>query len=101
MPELPQKSSLLLRPTVVHAVDLIRSAAGITVTTKLTLTRLPLLQVEVQAASEQDLAMWDGWVHSRLRHLVARLEPVVNVSRPEQTGYWWRPPCTVLLPAEP
>ena len=38
----------------------------------------------MQAASETDLAMWDGWVHSRLRHLVARLEPVVNVSLPMQ-----------------
>ena len=37
------------------------------------------MQVEVQASSERDLAMWDGWVHSRLRHLVARLEPMVLV----------------------
>ena len=37
------------------------------------------MQVDVLARSERELAMWDGWVHSRLRHLVARLEPVVLV----------------------
>ncbi|KAK9846007.1 hypothetical protein WJX81_008275 [Elliptochloris bilobata] len=37
------------------------------------------LQVEVWAGSEEDFRAWDGWVHSRLRQLVMRVEPFVLV----------------------
>jgi hypothetical protein len=36
-------------------------------------------QVEVVAATEEDFRAWDGWVHSRLRQLVMRVEPYVTV----------------------
>lgn len=31
------------------------------------------------AATEEDFRAWDGWVHSRLRQLVMRVEPYVTV----------------------
>jgi poly(A) polymerase Pap1 len=37
------------------------------------------MQIEVSAASEADFRTWDGWVHSRLRQLVMRVEPFVVV----------------------
>ncbi len=36
-------------------------------------------QVEVLAGSQEDFRAWDGWVHSRLRQLVMRVEPFVLV----------------------
>ena len=36
-------------------------------------------QIEVWARSEEDFRLWDGWVHSRLRQLVMRVEPFVLV----------------------
>ena len=43
---------------------------------------LPLVvpwQIEVVASTEEDFRTWDGWVHSRLRQLVMRVEPHVTV----------------------
>ena len=37
------------------------------------------MQIEVTGASEADFRTWDGWVHSRLRQLVMRVEPYVLV----------------------
>ncbi|CAL8467929.1 g7467 [Coccomyxa elongata] len=37
------------------------------------------LQIEVVASTEEDFRTWDGWVHSRLRQLVMRVEPYVTV----------------------
>ncbi len=37
------------------------------------------VQIEVKALSEEELRTWDGWVHSRLRQLVLRLEASVSV----------------------
>ncbi|KAL3152581.1 hypothetical protein ABBQ32_001602 [Trebouxia sp. C0010 RCD-2024] len=37
------------------------------------------LQIEVVAANEQQFRAWEGWVHSRLRQLVRRLEVSVGV----------------------
>ena len=37
-------------------------------------------QIEVVADSEADFRVWDGWVHSRLRQLVMRIEQHVSVS---------------------
>jgi poly(A) polymerase len=37
------------------------------------------LQVEVAAPAKDDFKVWDGWVHSRLRTLVARVEDFVDV----------------------
>lgn len=37
------------------------------------------LQIEVVAADEQQFRAWEGWVHSRLRQLVRRLETSVGV----------------------
>ena len=37
------------------------------------------LQIEVLAPSEEDFRVWDGWVHSRLRQLVMRVEQHVTV----------------------
>lgn len=37
------------------------------------------VQIEVRAWSEEELRTWDGWVHSRLRQLVIRLEQAVLV----------------------
>ena len=36
-------------------------------------------QIEVSAVTEADFRTWDGWVHSRLRQLVMRVEPFVLV----------------------
>ena len=36
-------------------------------------------QIEVSAMTEADFRTWDGWVHSRLRQLVMRVEPFVLV----------------------
>ncbi len=36
-------------------------------------------QIEVWARSEENFRLWDGWVHSRLRQLVMRVEPFVLV----------------------
>ena len=36
-------------------------------------------QIEVWASSEEDFRAWDGWVHSRLRQLVLRVELFVLV----------------------
>lgn len=38
-----------------------------------------ILQIEVTGATEADFRTWDGWVHSRLRQLVMRVEPYVLV----------------------
>lgn len=38
-----------------------------------------LWQIEVVASTEEDFRTWDGWVHSRLRQLVMRVEPFVTV----------------------
>lgn len=35
-------------------------------------------QVEVSAATKDDFKAWDGWVHSRMRTLVARVEDFVD-----------------------
>ena len=32
------------------------------------------------ADTEEDFRVWDGWVHSRLRQLVMRIEQHVSVS---------------------
>jgi len=37
------------------------------------------LAIEVGASSEEDFRAWDGWVHSRLRQLVMRVERAVVV----------------------
>jgi poly(A) polymerase len=37
------------------------------------------LRVEVLASTKEDLKAWDGWVHSRLRTLVGRVEDYVTV----------------------
>jgi poly(A) polymerase len=44
------------------------------------------LRVEVLARDKDDLKAWDGWVHSRLRTLVARVEDYVAV-RPWPRDY--------------
>lgn len=36
-------------------------------------------QVEVAADNDDQYRLWEGWVHSRLRHLVTRLQPLVCV----------------------
>ena len=38
-----------------------------------------VVQIEVSAVTEADFRTWDGWVHSRLRQLVMRVEPFVLV----------------------
>ena len=49
------------------------------------------LQVDVQAATEPELALWDGWVRSRLRRLALLCERDLRVSplyteKHQQTG---------------
>jgi poly(A) polymerase len=44
------------------------------------------VQIEVIAETEEDFRAWDGWVHSRLRQLVMRVEPYVTV-RPWPKAY--------------
>lgn len=38
-----------------------------------------VMQIEVTGTTEADFRTWDGWVHSRLRQLVMRVEPYVVV----------------------
>mmetsp|Transcript_28337 Transcript_28337/g.67405 ORF Transcript_28337/g.67405 Transcript_28337/m.67405 type:complete len:688 (+) Transcript_28337:287-2350(+) len=43
------------------------------------------LEIEVVAHDEDDFKLWDGWCHSRLRHLVMKLERFLHV-RPWPKG---------------
>lgn len=44
------------------------------------------MQIEVVGADEQLFRAWDGWVHSRLRQLVLKIENLVIV-RPWPKAY--------------
>lgn len=39
----------------------------------------PSTQVEVIASTKETFKLWDGWVNSRLRTLVGRIEDFVTV----------------------
>mmetsp|Transcript_14580 Transcript_14580/g.37404 ORF Transcript_14580/g.37404 Transcript_14580/m.37404 type:complete len:694 (-) Transcript_14580:269-2350(-) len=43
------------------------------------------LEIEIVCGDEQDFKMWEGWCHSRLRHLIMKTERFVNI-RPWPKG---------------